>query len=88
MILGSTGRTDFTVAHGNDCALVFFSAAHPPRTATARPRPRTPKRKAAQCETARDWVDLCVINDQAARGNWILNVVPRPTSDVKSIEPL
>jgi hypothetical protein len=91
-VFGSTGRTDVTVAHGNDRTFVFFSAAQPFKTAATTHRPRQQKcsraKREAQRETARDWVDLCVMNDQAARGNSIRNVVPRPTSDVKSIEPL
>src|SRR5271170_530016 len=85
---GSTGRTDFTEAHGNVFALGVCWAAHPVKTTPSAHNPRYQKRTRAQREPARDLVDLCVINDQAASGNSMRNVVPRPTSDVKSIEPL
>ena len=85
---GNTGRTDRTEVHGKVLALAFCWAAHPVKVHAMAHRPRTQKRSEAQHEPARDSVDLCVMNDQAARGSSIRNVVPRPTSDVKSIEPL
>lgn len=45
--LGSTGRADFALAHGNDFALGLFWPAHPLRIDTATHNPSTDKRREA-----------------------------------------